>query len=186
MQSFIRRNKYFPLLPPISTTHLLYSTMEYKYQYSSLFTSGLLMMPRSGPTLPFVDIVAPQPMEMENELLGPRTMSSNTTMPIIVNIPAIAPTQRRTAQRRPSSLLLRLSPRSSPVEDARDRIKRLGGASSLVSDTPVPTQTFSRLPSSSSTKEQVETSEAQGSNYATYPKAAAYPRGQDTPRGHTG
>lgn len=80
--------------------------MDSKYQYSSLFTSGLLMMPRTG-TIVENSLRTPQ---LDDKPKISRRLSCRLTEPIVVSIPGVTPTQRVTTRRRPSSVLLQLSP----------------------------------------------------------------------------
>jgi hypothetical protein len=175
----------FPIYTRLITADRIYTIlpppipMDSKYQYSSLFTSGLLMTPRPG------SAVSPNRSDMKNHPSPSRRMSCNLTMPIIVNIPGKLPPRPRTTQNGPSSLHVNLSPQSacsSPVktsEDSWDKIKRFGGMSSSVSERRMSAQSSNHPVSLASTSEQVEASEAQDCEYATYTKTEPHTRGQE-------
>ena len=152
--------------------------MDAKYQYSSLFTSGLLMMPRPGATVASAfENKAPQ---QDTRPTLARRMSCRLTEPIVVSSTGSTSTPRVTTRRRPSSVLLQLSPQrgpTSPVEESWNLIQRVTGASFTITEARIAAQSSNDLLSSVS---PIESPEAPKSNQTTS-KRADYTQKRDIP-----
>ncbi|CCA70748.1 hypothetical protein PIIN_04683 [Serendipita indica DSM 11827] len=106
--------------------------MQQRYQYSSLFTAGLLMQPRPV----HASLIPIQHPEISSTPFPTGNGPRKPVEPLMISIPLQAPSPRRTSRRRRSSVTLHLSPVSGvrlstrAVEDAWERSKRNASASS--------------------------------------------------------
>jgi hypothetical protein len=106
-----------------------------QYQYSSLFTAGLLMATRVAATTP-LGVSQSYIVDNTQSLPLARRRDCELPEPLLVNAPCTNSPQRKTAhRRRRSSVTLQLSPLSafrSPTkvaEEAWERVKRSSGGS---------------------------------------------------------